>query len=70
LGCGKGFITVSFAASGKGGGETMFESLDDQMKLDAKAEKSNKERALQYIAIAVLSVVFFAGLYYGVRLLE
>jgi hypothetical protein len=48
----------------------MFESLDDQMKLDAKAEKSNKERALQYIAIAVLSVVFFAGLYYGVRLLE
>ena len=48
----------------------MFESLDDQMKLDAKAQKSTKERAFQYIAIAVLSVVFFAGLYYGVRLLE
>ncbi|MFB3779337.1 MAG: hypothetical protein ACE141_17095 [Bryobacteraceae bacterium] len=48
----------------------MFESLDDQMKHDAKAEKTTKERALEVVAIVVLSVVVFAGLFFGVRLLE
>jgi hypothetical protein len=67
---GHGFIPVSYVASGKGGEETMFESLDDQMKLDAKAQKTTKERALEVIAIVVLSVVVFAGLFFGVRMLE
>lgn len=48
----------------------MFESLDDQMKHDAKAERTTKERLLEYLAIAVVSVVVFAGLFLGVRLLE
>jgi hypothetical protein len=48
----------------------MFDSLDDQMKHDRKEEKTPKERLLQYLAIAVLSVVVFAGLFFGVRLLE
>ena len=43
----------------------MFESLDDQMKLDDKAENTTQERA-----ITILSVVLFAGLYFGIRMLE
>lgn len=48
----------------------MFESLDDQMKHDAKAEKTAKERWLEYTAIALLSLAVFVGLYFGVRMLE
>ena len=48
----------------------MFESLDDQMKHDAQAGKTQKERLLEYLAIAILSVVVFAGLFFGVRMLE
>ncbi len=47
----------------------MFESLDDQVKHDRQAEKSKKELALQYIAIVVLAVVIFGGLYYAVRMM-
>jgi hypothetical protein len=48
----------------------MFESLDDQMKHDAKAEKTPKERVIEILAIVVLSVVIFAGLFFGVRMLQ
>lgn len=48
----------------------MFDSLDDQMKHDRKAEKTAKERILQYLTVAVLAVVLFAGLYFGLRLME
>ncbi len=48
----------------------MFESLDDQMKHDAKAEKTQKERVIEVLAIVVLSVVIFAGLFFGVRMLQ
>ncbi len=48
----------------------MFDSLDDQMKHDAKAEKSPRERIIEVLAIVVLSVVIFAGLFFGVRMLE
>jgi hypothetical protein len=48
----------------------MFESLDDQVKHDAKAEKTARERWLEYTAIAILSLAIFAGVFFGVRLLE
>ena len=48
----------------------MFESLDDQMKHDDKAEKTQKERVIEVLAIVVLSVVIFAGLFFGVRMLQ
>jgi len=48
----------------------MFDSLDDQMKHDRKAERTLKERVIVPLAIAVLSVLLFAGLFFGVRLLE
>jgi hypothetical protein len=48
----------------------MFDSLDEQMKQDDRAQKSKKEWVLEFLAIAVLAVVIFAGLFFGVRLLE
>lgn len=48
----------------------MFESLDDQMKLDTKGQKSTKEWVMQYLVVAVLAIVIFVGLFFGVRLLE
>lgn len=48
----------------------MFESLDDQMKHDRKVERTKKERVIVPLAIVVLSIVLFVGLYLGVRLLE
>lgn len=41
----------------------MFESLDDQMKHDAQAEASTKERWLKYILIAAVSVVVVGGIF-------
>jgi putative flippase GtrA len=41
----------------------MFESLDDQMKHDAQAEASTKERLLKYVIIGVVSVVVVGGIF-------
>lgn len=41
----------------------MFESLDDQMKHDAEAEASTKERMLRYVIIGVVSVVVVGGIF-------
>jgi len=41
----------------------MFESLDDQMKHDAQAEASTKERVLKYFIIGVVSVVVVGGIF-------
>ena len=51
-------------------GVDMFDSLDDQMKHDAALETTTKERVLRWIAVGIVSVVLFGGLYLGVRLLE
>lgn len=48
----------------------MFDSLDEQMKHDARAQKSKQEWVLEILAIVVLAVVVFAGLFFGVRMLE
>jgi hypothetical protein len=47
----------------------MFDSLDDQMKHDEQLETTGRERIIRWVAIAVVSVLVFAGLYYGVRML-
>ena len=48
----------------------MFDSLDDQMKHDDKVAKTTKEDVIKWLAIAVLSLVVFGGVFFGVRLLE
>lgn len=48
----------------------MFDSLADQMKHDEQVQISAKERMLRLFAIAVLSVLVFGGLYYGVQMMQ
>jgi hypothetical protein len=48
----------------------MFDSLDEQMKHDDQMTTTPRERILRWVAVAVVSVALFSGLYYGVRMLE
>jgi hypothetical protein len=48
----------------------MFETLDDRIKQDSKAETTPRERLLKWVLVVIVSLVLFAGLYMGVRLLE
>lgn len=48
----------------------MFDSLADQIRHDEHLEVSNKERYARWLAVAVLSVVIFGGLYYGIQWLQ
>jgi hypothetical protein len=47
----------------------MFESLDDHIKHDTDQEVSRRERVIRWVAIIVVSLVIFGGLYMGVRLI-
>jgi hypothetical protein len=47
----------------------MFESLDDQMRNDARGQKTNKERVLEGLVITVLALAVFLGLFFGIRML-
>ena len=47
----------------------MFESLDDQMRNDARCEKTTKELVIQGLVITVLALTVFAGLVFGIRML-
>ena len=46
----------------------MFDSLADQIRHDEEGQTSNKERAVRYSIIAVLSILVFAALYMAVRM--
>lgn len=48
----------------------MFDSLDEQMKHDEDAVTSKKEKALRWVAMLVIALLVFGGLYFGVRMLE
>jgi hypothetical protein len=48
----------------------MFESLADRIREDDHKEVGNRERVIKDLAISVLSVLLFGGLYFGVRMLE
>ncbi len=48
----------------------MFDSLDEQMKHDEDLETSKRERMIRWVAVGILSMLLFAGLYLGVRLIE
>ncbi len=48
----------------------MFESLDDHIKHDDQLESTMKERVMRWAAIAVVSVLVFAGVFFSVRMLD
>ena len=45
----------------------MFESLDDQMKADAAARESKRERWTRYIVISAVSIVAVGGIFAAVQ---
>jgi hypothetical protein len=46
----------------------MFDSLDDKIKEDDKAETSRNERVVKGVVIAALSILLFGGLYLAIRM--
>jgi len=48
----------------------MFDSLSDRIREDEHKEVSTTQRTIEWLAIAVLSILVFGGLYYGVRMLQ
>jgi len=48
----------------------MFDSLDEKIRHDDELEVSRKERILKWVAIAILSILLFGGVYVGVHILE
>ncbi len=48
----------------------MFDCLADQIRQDEHLQVSNKERYFRWLAVGVLSVVIFGGLYYAISLMQ
>jgi uncharacterized membrane protein YvbJ len=46
----------------------MFEVLDDQMKIDEQRASTKRERIILWAVIAVLSIILFGALYFGLSL--
>jgi hypothetical protein len=51
-------------------GDLMFDSLSDQMKHDLEEQTPKTQRIIEYLLVAVVSVVIFGGLYMGIRFLQ
>jgi len=48
----------------------MFDSLEEKIKHDEQEEISPKERMAHWVAIAVVSILVFGGLFVGITMLE
>jgi hypothetical protein len=48
----------------------MFDSLAEQIRNDEHLQISNLERGARWAAVAVLSVVIFGGVLFGVQFLQ
>jgi hypothetical protein len=48
----------------------MFDSLDEKIKHDDAVETSRSERIGKRVAVVILSILLFGGLYFAVRMLE
>jgi hypothetical protein len=48
----------------------MFDSLDEQIRIDERKAVSNKERMMRWALILLLTVVIFSGLYLGFTMLQ
>jgi Ni,Fe-hydrogenase I cytochrome b subunit len=48
----------------------MFDSLSDQMKHDDAESTKTSERIIRWLAVLVISVLLFGGLYFGIKMLE
>jgi hypothetical protein len=49
---------------------SMFESLDEQIKLDEHKSSSNTERMLRWVLGIAIALIVFGGLYWGVHMMQ
>jgi len=47
----------------------MFDSLADRIREDEHNEENSTTRAIRWVVTALIAVLLFGGLYYGVRML-
>jgi hypothetical protein len=48
----------------------MFESLDEQLKLDANKSTTSTERVMRWVIGIVIALIVFGGLYWGVHMMQ
>ena len=48
----------------------MFDSLADRIREDEHQDINSTERAIRLVVVLALSVLLFAGLWFGIRMLE
>lgn len=48
----------------------MFESLDEQLKLDDKKSMSGTERLMRWVLGIAIALIIFGTLYWGVHIME
>jgi hypothetical protein len=48
----------------------MFESLDEQLKLDAHKSMSNTERVARWVLGIAIALIVFGALYWGVHMMQ
>ena len=48
----------------------MFDSLSDQMKHDDAETTKPLQRVIQWLAVAIIAVLLFGGLYLGIKMLQ
>ena len=48
----------------------MFDCLADQIRNDEQNQVTSRERLLRWVAVGVLSVLIFGGMYAGIQILQ
>ena len=48
----------------------MFDSLDEQLKVDAQKSTSSTERMLRWVLMIVIALIVFGALYWGVHSMQ
>lgn len=63
-------LIAPFIHTGLLGGNSMFDSLDEQIKKDEHKSVSNKERAMFWTVAILASVAIFGGIYAGMHYMQ
>ena len=48
----------------------MFDSLDEQIRADEHKATSNTQRMMRWVLVALIAILVFGGLYWGVMMME
>ena len=48
----------------------MFETLEDQIRIDNQKGTTKRERLIRWAVIALVSIIVFGTVYFGIHLIE